>query len=47
MEQCLLRILKITVNGHRLKPYVEIESQACSLVPEVYNFQDPNLEKSQ
>ena len=34
------------VNGQRLKPYVEIESQDSTslLAPEVYTFQDPNRE---
>ena len=35
------------VNGQRLKPYIEVESQFSSLVPEVYNLQDPNLKEFQ
>ena len=39
--------IQFTVNGQRLKPYIEVESQVSTLVPEVYNLQDPNLAEFQ
>ena len=38
---------QFNVNGQRLKPYIEVESQVSTLVSKVYNFQDPNLKEFQ
>ena len=37
--------IQFKVNGQRLKPYIEVESQVSTLVHEVYNLQDPNLKE--